>query len=314
MIEPREQQQVLATLRTPRDCLRWAESALRRAGVFLGHGSDDHGDECLALLMHVLALPLDSDPRMLDARLLADEIERFVGLVKRRVNDRVPTPYLTGQAWFCGLPFYVDERVLIPRSPLAELIEARFQPWLRAERVARVLDLCTGSGCIAIACAYALEHASVDASDISEPALAVCQRNIAEHDLAARVRAVRSDGFTQLPGRYDLIVSNPPYVDASEMAALPEEYRHEPELALASGADGLDFTRRLLHEAADHLNEDGVLIVEVGASDEQVMAVWPQVPFFWFEFERGGEGVFMLERRQLLEYRDCFAPRPGTAT
>lgn len=309
MIEPREQQQALTTLRTPRDCLRWAESALRRADVFLGHGSDDHGDECLALLMHVLALPLDSDPRMLDARLLADEIERFVALVKRRANDRVPTPYLTGQAWFCGLPFYVDERVLIPRSPMAELIEARFQPWLHAEQTTRILDLCTGSGCIAIACAYALEHASVDASDISDDALAVCERNIAEHRLQHQVRAVRSDGFEQLPDRYDLIISNPPYVDAGEMAALPEEYRHEPELALASGDDGLDFTRRLLREAADHLNEDGILIVEVGASDEQVMAAWPEVPFFWFEFERGGHGVFMLERRQLLAHRDAFAPR-----
>ncbi|ASK34014.1 50S ribosomal protein L3 N(5)-glutamine methyltransferase [Alloalcanivorax mobilis] len=309
MIEPREQQQALATLQTPRDCLRWGESALRRAGVFLGHGSDDHGDEVLALLLHVLALPLDTDPRMLDARLLADEIERFVGLIKRRINDRTPTPYLTGQAWFCGLPFSVDERVLIPRSPIAELIEAGFQPWLDPGQVHSVLDLCTGSGCIAIACAYALEQARVDASDISADALAVCEQNIAAHRVGDQVSAVLSDGFDNLPGRYDLIVSNPPYVDADEIAAMPEEYRHEPELALASGGDGLDFTRRLLREAADHLTDEGVLIVEVGASDRHVVAAWPQVPFFWFEFERGGEGVFMLTRQQLLDFHHCFAPR-----
>ena len=306
MIEPREQQQALSTLRTPRDCLRWGESALRRGEVFLGHGTDDHGDECLALLMHVLALPLDSDPRLLDARLLPDEIEDYVALVIRRVNERVPTPYLTHQAWFCGLPFFVDERVLIPRSPLAELIEAGFQPWLEAERIARVLDLCTGSGCIAIACAHALEHALVDASDISEQALDVCRRNIEEHGLEERVRALQADGFDGLEERYDLIISNPPYVDREEMQALPDEYRHEPALALASGDDGLDFTRRVLLEAADRLTDDGVLIVEVGASDRHVMDTWPEVPFLWFEFERGGHGVFMLDRQQLIDYRDHF--------
>lgn len=306
MIESREQQQALATLITPRDCLRWGESALRRGEVFLGHGTDDHGDECLALLMYVLALPLGSDPRLLDARLLPDEIERFVALVRRRVNERVPVPYLTHEAWFCGLPFYVDERVLIPRSPLAELIEARFQPWLDGDRIERVLDLCTGSGCIAIACAEALQQARVDASDLSAEALSVCRRNIEEHDLVDRVRALQADGFDGLTERYDLIISNPPYVDRQEMDALPDEYRHEPELALASGDDGLDFTRRVLVQAADRLTEDGVLIVEVGASDRHVMAAWPRVPFLWFEFERGGHGVFMLERRQLLEYRDHF--------
>ncbi len=306
MIEPREQQQAQATLQTPRDCLRWGESALRRAGVFLGHGTDDHGDECLALLLHVLALPADTDPRMLDARLLSDEIEAFVGLMKRRVNERVPTPYLTGEAWFCGLPFQVDERVLIPRSPLAELIEARFQPWLDPDRVGRVLDLCTGSGCIAIACAHALEHAAVDASDLSEDALAVCRANIQAHGLTDRVRAIQADGLDGLEERYDLILSNPPYVDAEDLAAMPREYHHEPELALASGADGLDFTRRLLAGAADRLTEDGVLIVEVGNSDRHVVETWPEVPFLWFEFERGGQGVFMLERRQLIDYRDHF--------
>lgn len=306
MIEPREQQQARTVLSTPRDCLRWAESALRRGEVFLGHGTDDYGDECLALLMHVLALPLDSDPRLLDARLLPDEIERFVALLCRRVNERIPVPYLTREAWFCGLPFYVDERVLIPRSPLAELIEAGFQPWLEPQQVRRVLDLCTGSGCIAIACAHALPQAQVDASDISADALAVCERNIAAHGLAERVHPLLADGLDGLTAGYDLIVSNPPYVDRDEMVAMPAEYHHEPPLALASGDDGLDFTRRLLAVAAQYLTEQGVLIVEVGASDRHVVDAWPNVPFLWFEFERGGEGVFMLTQQQLLEYQDHF--------
>ena len=296
----------MATLQTVRDCLRFGESMLRSGGVFYGHGNDDPWDEALALLMHQLALPLHSDPRVLDARLLPSEISGYVSQLVKRVNDRVPVPYLTHEAWFCGLPFYVDERVLIPRSPLAELIEQSFTPWVDPERVHRVLDLCTGSGCIAIACAYAFEQAQVDGSDISAEALAVCEENIQRHGLEEQVRALQSDGLATVEGPYDLIVSNPPYVDAQDMASLPDEYRHEPELALASGDDGLDFTRRLLLDAPEQLTEDGVLIVEVGNSWEAMLQEWPQVPFFWFEFERGGHGVFMLTRAQLLEYRDAF--------
>lgn len=306
MIPENEQQQARDTLRTVRDCLRWAETAMRRGGIWLGHGTDDHWDEALALVLHVLALPWDTDPRILDARLLPSEIDAIVDLVKRRVNERVPAPYLTGRAWFCGLEFNVDERVLIPRSPIAELIEHEFAPFVVAERVHKVLDLCTGSGCIAIACAYAFPDAIVDASDISGDALAVCEGNIDLHGLAGRVRARQADGLAGLDDDYDLIVSNPPYVDARDMASLPPEYRHEPEMALASGADGLDFTRRLLREAPDHLTEEGVLIVEVGNSAEAVARNWPQVPFFWFEFERGGHGVFMLSRKELLRWRDDF--------
>ncbi|MDX1803279.1 MAG: 50S ribosomal protein L3 N(5)-glutamine methyltransferase [Alcanivorax sp.] len=306
MISPQQLQQAGTTLQTLRDCLRFGETSLRSSQVFFGHGNDDPWDEALALLLHSLSLPLDSDPRILDARLLPGEVEAYLQLLVRRVNERVPVPYLTHEAWFCGLPFYVDERVLIPRSPLAELIEQQFQPWLQPGQVHRVLDLCTGSGCIAIACAYAFEHACVDASDISEDALAVCHDNIARHGLQQQVRALQSDGLARVDGPYDLIVSNPPYVDAEDMASLPDEYRHEPELALVSGEDGLDFTRRLLRDAPEQLSEQGVLIVEVGNSWEAMLAQWPEVPFFWFEFERGGHGVFMLDRQQLLEYRDHF--------
>lgn len=304
MISSQQQNEAMATLQTVRDCLRFGESMLRSGGVFFGHGNDDPWDEALALLMHQLALPLQSDPRILDARLLPSEISGYLSQLVKRVNDRVPVPYLTHEAWFCGLPFYVDERVLIPRSPLAELIEQSFTPWVDPEQVHRVLDLCTGSGCIAIACAYAFEHAQVDGSDISAEALAVCEENIQRHGLAEQVRALQSDGLATVDGPYDLIVSNPPYVDAQDMASLPDEYRYEPELALASGDDGLDFTRKLLLDAPDQLTEEGVLIVEVGNSWEAMLQTWPQVPFFWFEFERGGHGVFMLTRAQLLEYRD----------
>lgn len=298
--------EAVTSLKTVRDCLRFGESRLRAGGVFFGHGSDDPWDEALALLMHTLALPLNTDPRILDARLLPSEIQAYVDLLVRRINERVPVPYLTGEAWFCGLPFTVDERVLIPRSPLAELIEQSFAPWVDPDQVHAVLDLCTGSGCIAIACAYAFEYARVDGSDISDDALAVFAENIARHGVEDQVQALKSDGLDSVNGPYDLIVSNPPYVDAMDMASLPEEYRHEPELALASGDDGLDFTRRLLRDAPDQLTEQGVLIVEVGNSMEAMMAEWPQVPFFWFEFERGGHGVFMLTRQQLLEYRSAF--------
>lgn len=295
------------SLKTVRDCLRFGESALRSGEVFYGHGNDDPWDEALALLMHALSLPLQSDPRILDARLLPSEVASFVGMLMRRVNDRVPVPYITGEAWFCGLPFKVDERVLIPRSPLAELIEQSFTPWVDPQQVHRVLDLCTGSGCIAIACRYAFEGALVDASDISTDALAVCEENIRRHGLEGEVRALESDCLDAITDTYDLIVSNPPYVDAQDMADLPQEYLHEPELALASGHDGLDFTRRLLLGAADRLNPGGVLIVEVGNSCEALEQAWPDVPFFWFEFERGGHGVFMLTREQLVEFKSALS-------
>ncbi len=297
---------VLPTLHTIGDALSWGTSQLELGEVFLGHGTDNYHDEAVALLLHVLGLPWDVDASVVEQPMPAEAASRFAALLQRRINERVPTPYLTGEAWFCGLLFGVDERVLIPRSPIAELIETRFVPWLKPETVQRVLDLCTGGGCIAIACAHAFPDAEVDATDIDDAALAVCRDNIARYQLQGRVRARAGDGLAAADGRYDLIVSNPPYVDAADMASLPDEYRHEPELALASGDDGLDFTRRLLAGAAEYLTEDGVLVVEVGNSMEAVEQVWPQVPFVWLEFERGGDGVFVLGRQQLLECREIF--------
>lgn len=290
---------ILNSLQTVRDFLRWTISRFNEHRLFFGHGTDNAWDEAVQLVMHALHLPADGDQRLLDARLTGEEKRTLLTVLEKRIVERLPTPYITGEAWFAGLPFYVDERVLIPRSPLAELIHQGFEPWLPAPP-RRILDLCTGSGCIGIACAYAFAEADVVLSDISPDALDVADQNIARHELGERVSAVESDLFAGLEGqRFDLIVSNPPYVDAEDFAALPQEYRHEPALALASGDDGLDFTRRLLTEAADHLTEQGILIVEVGNSWPALEAAYPALPFTWLEFEHGGHGVFLLSRADL---------------
>lgn len=299
-------QQAMTELKTVGDCLAWAEQQLAEAEVYLGHGTDSFHDEAVALLLHVLNKPWDVDPAIVEDAIEPALRDRFMLLIRRRINDRIPAAYLTGRAWFCGLEFIVDERVLIPRSPVAELIAQQFSPWIAADDVSRVLDLCTGGGCIAIACAHAFEQADIDASDIDADALAVCQLNIDAYQLNERVRALQGDGLAAAQGTYDIIVSNPPYVDAQDMQALPDEYRHEPELALASGSDGLDFTRKLLANAADYLTEQGILVVEVGNSMEAVEDVWPTVPFVWVEFTYGGHGVFLLTRDQLVEHRDLF--------
>ena len=299
------------TLQTPtiEDLLQQGCALFDENDLYFGHGTDNSWDEAVYLLSAVLDLPPQADRSLLSQRVTHQQQEQILALYAQRIKQRVPAPYLTQQAWFCSLPFYVDQRVIIPRSPIAELIYSQFRPWCVAAPD-RILDLCTGSGCIGIACAYAFESAQVVVSDISTDALAVAAINIDNHHLKHRVTAVRSDLFAQLAEEnhpeFDLIVSNPPYVDAHDLASMPEEYQHEPSLALASGADGLDITRRLLREAADYLSEQGVLVVEVGNSAVALESAFPTVPFTWLEFEQGGEGVFVLNREQLVQYRDIF--------
>lgn len=292
---------VCSDLISVRDYIRWGASQFNAAELFFGHGTDNAWDDALQLVLHALHLPLPLNPDVLDTRLTLAERKEVVALLRRRIDERMPTAYLTGTAWFAGLPFRVDPRVLVPRSPIAELIENQFSPWLLQEPE-YILDLCTGSGCIGIACAYAFPEAAVDLSDISRDALEVAQRNIDIHEVGHRVRAIESDVFDNLAElRYDLIVSNPPYVDAEDLAEMPAEYHAEPALGLASGVDGLDFTRRLLREALDHLTDEGVLIVEVGNSGVALEAAYPELPFTWLEFRRGGHGVFLLTAAQLQD-------------
>ena len=296
-------------LRSLRDYIRWAVSRFHGEDLFCGHGTDNAWDEARQLVLGAVHLPWEIADSYLDCRLEDDEREHLQGLLKRRIEERVPTAYLLGEAWFCGLPFVVDERVLIPRSPLAEQIQRQFEPWL-AEPPTRILDLCTGSGCIGIACAYEFPEAEVLLADLSFDALEVAYQNILRHDLEERVYTVQGDGFDGLPGqRFELIISNPPYVDAEDFADMPAEYQHEPALGLACGEDGLNLVRRILAEAADHLTERGLLIVEVGNSQVHVQTLYPEVDFAWLEFMRGGHGVFMLSAAQCREHQQLFASR-----
>jgi ribosomal protein L3 glutamine methyltransferase len=253
----------------------------------------------MALTLHAVSLDPDIPDELLLAHLTSEEKERILRLFSRRITQRVPAAYLTGRAWFAGLCFRVDDRVLVPRSPIAELIEVGFQPWLDPDAVARVIDVGTGSGCIAIACAAHLPDAQVDAVDISAAALEVARINVEEHGVGDRVKLFESNGLDAARGPYDLIVSNPPYVDSHDMDSLAEEFRHEPSLGLAGGEDGLDVVAGLLEHAREHLRERGVLIVEVGACRPALTARYPRLPFVWLDFARGGDNVFLLRAGDL---------------
>ncbi|WOT04017.1 50S ribosomal protein L3 N(5)-glutamine methyltransferase [Shewanella youngdeokensis] len=301
--------EAVTELRTIGDMLRWGVSRFNDANIYYGHGTDNAWDEAIALVFHALHLPEELGQQVIHSNLTISEKHKIVELIIRRVRERLPVPYLTNKAMFAGLEFYVDERVLVPRSPIAELIANRFSPWLYNKQVNRVMDLCTGSACIAIACAYEFEDAEVDALDISADALEVAQINIETLGVMERVFPMESDLFSAIPkgAHYDLIVSNPPYVDAEDIGDMPDEFHHEPEIGLASGRDGLDLTKRILANAADYLTEDGLLVVEVGNSMVHMIEQFPEIPFTWASFEHGGDGVFILTRDQLLENESLFA-------
>ena len=301
--------EAVTELRTIGDMLRWGVSRFNDANIYYGHGTDNAWDEAIALVFHALHLPEELGQQVIHSNLTSSEKHKIVELIIRRVRERLPVPYLTNKAMFAGLEFFVDERVLVPRSPIAEMIANRFSPWLYNKQVNRVLDLCTGSACIAIACAYEFDEAEVDALDISADALDVAQINIESLGVMDRVFPIESDIFSAIPKgpHYDLIVSNPPYGDAEDIGDMPDEYQHEPEIGLASGRDGLDLTKRILANAADYMTTDGLLVVEVGNSMVHLMEQFPDVPFTWVTFENGGDGVFVLTREQLVENESLFA-------
>lgn len=325
-ISPEHLQEAAENLSTIRDFIRFGVSALRQYDAHLGQGTEDFFAESSALVLQTLALDWNANPEILDAKLLPSEKAEFISLLERRINEKVPTSYLLNLAYFCGKPFYVDERVLIPRSPIAELINQRFAPYCLDEHgqmrealnnlpendhpqtPRRILDMCTGSGCIAIALAYAFPESEVDATDISKEALEVASINAEHHNMQYQVALMESDLFAKIPAenQYDLIVSNPPYVDAEDMADLPAEFLHEPELALAAGQDGLDLVRKMLAQAADYLTEDGLIVIEVGNSEWAMKQNFNTVDFHWLTFQNGGSGIFALTAAQCRKYRDLF--------
>ena len=325
-ISPEHLQEAADNLTTIRDFIRFGVTALRQYDAHLGQGTEDFFAESSALVLQTLALDWNANPDILDSKLLPSEKAEFISLLERRINEKVPTSYLLNLAYYCEKPYYVDERVLIPRSPIAELINNRFAPYCLDENhqpreaannlpenaqpkmPRRILDMCTGSGCIAIALAYAFPEAEVDATDISKEALEVAAINAEHHNKQFEVALLESDLFSKIPAenQYDLIVSNPPYVDAEDMADLPAEFLHEPELALAAGQDGLDLVRKMLAQATDYLTEDGLIVIEVGNSEWAMRQNFNTVDFYWLQFQKGGSGIFALTAAQCREYRDLF--------
>ncbi len=313
-------------LHTIRDFIRFGVSALRSHEVHLGQGTEDFFAESSALVMQSLSLDWSADEQILDARLLPSEKQRIIELLEKRINQRMPLGYLLNVAYFAGQPYYIDERVLIPRSPVAELIENQFNPFFsnglanaqggvnqlphtdQPIEPTRMLDLCTGSACIAIALAYAFPYATVDAVDISRDALEVAAINVEHHNKDEQVSLIESNLLAKIPPQrqYDLIISNPPYVDSADMADLPEEFLHEPELALAAGRDGLDLVRHILAQAADYLSDDGLLVVEVGNSEWALNQAFPKIKFHWLHFSRGGTGVFALTAQECRQHQAEF--------
>ena len=297
---------VVEDLATIQDMMRWAYSYFNTSDLYYGHGYDNAWDEAQQLVLAALYLPADVPEAMYQSRLTLVEKERVIRLIETRLGTRQPVAYLTNSAWFCGSEFYVDERTIVPRSPIGELIMQKFAGLIDHEPK-RILDMCTGSGCIAIACAQQFLEAEVDAVDLSLDALDVAQINIERHGLAERVFPISSDLFNDIPqDKYDLIVTNPPYVDEEDLDDMPQEFHFEPEMSLGSGTDGLDITKRILAQAADYLTDDGVLVCEVGNSMVHLIEQFPTVPFNWIEFKNGGLGVFSLTRAQLVEYRHLF--------
>jgi ribosomal protein L3 glutamine methyltransferase len=294
-------QQLTDSLFTIRDWLRYSVSRLEESGVFFGHGTDNAYDESVWLVMSALHLPLDTLDNFLDARITKEEAKHLAHLIERRVTERVPTAYLLREAWLKGFKFYVDERVIVPRSFIAELLEDSLTPWIEyPEMVESAADICTGSGCLGVLLAHAFPNASVDVVDISPDAIAVANINIKNYALEDQITAVQSDMFSRLKGKkYDLIISNPPYVDAPAMSALPQEYRNEPQIALGSGVAGLDHTHILLKEAKKYLNDDGILVVEIGHNRDALLDAYPELPFTWLDVESGNEFVFLLTKEQL---------------
>lgn len=293
--------------KTPRALIHWGADRFDKAGLVYGHGTDNALDEAASLVLHTLKIGYDQPDTVLDVEVSETDYARVMELLEQRVTSRKPAAYLMDEAWFAGMPFYVDERVLVPRSPIAELIAARFGPWIDPDRVTGILDIGTGSGCIAIACAVAFTQAQVDAVDLSRDALDVARINTARHGLERRVQLIESDIFSALGARtYDIIVSNPPYVPREEVAQLADEYQHEPASGLIAGDDGLDIVVQILKYAARYLASDGILVVEAGHTHTALQTQYPEVPFIWLDFENGGAGVCLLEAARLAQHQETF--------